>query len=274
MEENKIRFVNNLLFTAGDAILKIYNSNDFNTSLKADNSPVTAADKTSSMILNEGLKKIFSEIPVIDEETTIPGFEIRKKWDSFFLVDPLDGTKEFIKKNGEFCINLALIQKNIPVAGWIYQPITGKGWFAEKENGISEFERSGGFCKIKPEKVDSEKLRIVISRSFFNPREEEIINRIAKGFPVEIIHMGSSIKQIALVLGKADMYLKAGPCSEWDTAPGQLMVEESGGVVLCHNNFLPLGYNKPVLSNPDFVMLNLKLNTPGFINDLQNIIQN
>jgi 3'(2'), 5'-bisphosphate nucleotidase len=232
------------------------------------------ADKTSSMILNEGLKEIFSEIPVIDEETTIPGFEIRKNWDSFFLVDPLDGTKEFIKKNGEFCINLALIQQNIPVAGWIYQPITRKGWFAEKGNGITEFQQSGSFCKINPEKGDSEKLRIVISRSFFNPREEEIINRIAKDFPVEIIHLGSSIKQIALVLGKADMYLKAGPCSEWDTAPGQLMVEESGGVVLCHNNFLPLGYNKPVLSNPDFVMLNSKLNTPGFIKDLQNIIQN
>ncbi len=274
MEDKLLKSVFNLLVSAGDKILEIYNSNHFRASLKADNSPVTEADKNSSRILNQGLNKLFPEIPVLDEETEIPDFETRKKWNRFFLVDPLDGTKEFIKKNGEFCINLALIQNNSPVIGWIYQPTTGVGWFCEKGAGIYEFNRNGNFEKLEHFVEESEKIRIVTSRSFFKPREEEIIDKIARKYPVEIIHKGSSIKQIAMVLGKADMYMKAGPCSEWDTAPGQLMVEEFGGAVLCHSNFEPMKYNKPVLANPFFVMLNSKLNTPDFKSFLQEQIHN
>lgn len=273
MEENITDSVNKLLISAGSAILDIYNSNIFDISLKNDNSPVTCADKMSSKIINEGLKKLFPEIPVVDEETAIPDYEIRKNWNSFFLVDPLDGTKEFIKKNGEFCINIGLIKDNRPLKGWIYHPVTGKGWFACKGNGITEFNCSGHSQKIKVETESSEKIKIVISRSSFSPREEEIIKTIAAKYPVEIIHRGSSIKQIELISGHADMYLKAGPCSEWDTAPGQLMVEESGGAVLSFNNFQPLLYNKPVFTNPHFVMLCSRLNTPEFVEFIQNIIQ-
>ena len=266
--------VNKLLIAAGDAILDIYGSNTFNISLKDDNSPVTCADKMSSKIINEGLKKLFPEIPVIDEETAIPDYEIRKNWDSFFLVDPLDGTKEFIKKNGEFCINLGLIKNNKPLQGWIYQPVTGKGWFVCKGNGITEFTGTGRSQKLKVETGISEKIKIVASRSSFKSCEEEIIKIIAEKYPVEVIHKGSAIKQIALITGHADMYLKAGPSSEWDTAPGQLMVEESGGAVLNFNNFQPLQYNKLVYINPHFVMLSSRLNIPEFVRFIQNIIQN
>ena len=272
MEKNIIDSVNKLLITAGNAILDIYNSDDFNVSLKSDNSPVTYADKTSSKIINEGLKKLFPEIPIIDEETIIPDYEIRKNWDYFFLVDPLDGTKEFIKKNGEFCINLALIKGNSPVKGWIYQPLAGKGWFACKGNGISEFTQTGNFQKIKTETGNSEKIKIAISRSFSKPREQEIIKTIEKKYPVEVINVGSAIKQVALATGHYDMYLKAGYCSEWDTAPGQLLVEESGGAVFTFRDFQPLQYNKPVCTNPRFVMLNSKLNTPEFVKFIKKII--
>ena len=274
MEKNISASVNKLLVAAGHAILDIYKSNTFNITLKTDNSPVTCADKMSSKIINEGLKKLFPEIPVIDEEIVVPDYEIRKNWDSFFLVDPLDGTKEFIKKNGEFCINLGFIKENRPVTGWIYQPVTGRGWFACEGKGITEFNRAGYFQKIKIKTGNSEKIKIVISRSSFNSREEEIIKAIEAKYPVEVIHMGSSIKQISLITGHADMYLKAGYSSEWDTAPGQLMVEESGGAVLSFNDFQSLRYNKPVYTNPYFVMLSSRLNTPEFVKFIQNIIQN
>ena len=272
MEKNIIESVNKLLVEAGNAILDVYNSDDFDVSLKSDNSPVTGADKASSNIINEGLKKLFPEIPIIDEETVIPDYEIRKDWDSFFLVDPLDGTKEFINKNGEFCINIGLIKGNSPLKGWIYRPITGKGWFASRGNGIIEFTNTGHSQKIKVETGNTEKIKIAISRSFSKPREQEIIKTIEKKYPVEVINVGSAIKQVALATGHYDMYLKAGYCSEWDTAPGHLLVEESGGAVFTFNNFQPLRYNKPVYTNPYFVMLSSRLNTPEFVKFIKKIV--
>lgn len=273
MDAEKLNSVFNLFELAGKAILKRYKSDNFNTSIKSDDSPVTCADKASSKILNEGLTDLFPEIPILDEEKIIPGFEERKNWKEFFLIDPLDGTKEFIKQNNEFCINLARIVDINPVEGWIYQPISGRGWYCKKGSGIFEFNKKGIQQKIEPSNSNSAKICITTSRSFFKPREAEIIKKISQKYSIEIIHKGSSLKQIAIISGKADMYLKAGPCSEWDTAPGQLMVEEFGGSVLRHDNFLPLTYNKPILINPHFVMLNKSLNSPNFIKFLKEIVQ-
>ncbi len=272
MEKDKQISVFKLLVTAGNAILEIYKSNDFNAKLKSDNTPVTLADKTSSVIINRGLKEMFPEIPGIDEENDIPAFAKRKNWPRFFLIDPLDGTKEFIKQNGEFCINLALIEGSNPVEGWIYQPLEKRGWYCKKGNGIFEFDANGKFQKVEKSRRESNTIRIVASRSFYKPLEAQLIKEIEKSHPVEIIHRGSSLKQIDIVLGNADMYLKAGPCSEWDTAPGQLMVEEFGGTVLRQDNFETMRYNKPVLLNPHFVMLNSNLNTPDFIQFLKQIL--
>ena len=264
MDDKTISVFNNLI-AAGDAILKIYESNDFDTKLKSDNTPVTLADKASSKFLNRELKKLFPEIPIIDEENSIPDFEVRKNWSAYFLIDPLDGTKEFINKNGEFCINLALIKDSKPVEGWIYQPLEKRGWYCKKGNGIFEFDSNGKSWNIKSVENSDKTIRIVTSRSFFKPTEARLIKEIEKLYPIEIIHRGSSLKQIDIVLGKADMYLKAGPCSEWDTAPGQLMVEEFGGTVIRQDSLKPVSYNKPILLNPHFVMLNSHLNTPEFI---------
>ena len=272
MEKAKLKSVFKLLISAGNSILEVYNSSNFNAKLKLDNSPVTRADKSSSKIINLGLIKLFPTIPILDEEIQIPDYKVRKNWKQFFLVDPLDGTKEFIKKNDEFSINLALIEGNHPVEGWIYQPLTGKGWYCKKGEGIFEFDKTLHSFQVKQVLPNNEIIRIVASRSFFNEAEVEIIDKINKTYPVEIIHKGSSIKQVDIILGKADMYLKAGPCSEWDTAPGQLMVEEFGGTVLLHDNFQKLSYNKQVLKNPHFIMFNQSLNTPEFIKFIQKII--
>ncbi len=273
MEDKQIS-VFKLLATAGDAILEVYSSNDFKAKLKPDNTPVTIADKMSSAILNSGLKKLFPEINIIDEENEIPEYEERKSWPQFFLIDPLDGTKEFIHRNGEFCINLARISGSSPVEGWIYHPINKRGWYCKKDNGIFQFNAAGEFLKVNKQVRESEKIRLVTSRSFFKPLEAQIIDEIKKSYPVEIIHRGSSLKQIDIILGNADMYLKAGPCSEWDTAPGQLMVEEFGGKVFRQSNFETVIYNKKDMISPHFVMLNSKLNTPEFICFLKQIISN
>ncbi len=272
MEKDKLISVFELLVAAGDAILEIYTSNNFNTQIKSDKTPVTLADKASSKILNKGLKTMFPKIPIIDEDNIIPEFEIRKNWHRYFLIDPLDGTKEFINQNGEFCINLAIIEDSKPVEGWIYQPLEKRGWYCKRGTGIFEFDANGKFQKIENLQKANKIIRIVTSRSFFKLFEARLIKEIEKSYPVEIIHRGSSLKQVDIILGNAGMYLKAGPCSEWDTAPGQLFVEEFGGVVLKQDNFETMVYNKPNLLNPHFIMLNSHLNKPEFIQFLKQII--
>ncbi len=272
MENHQLKSVFSLLAMAGDAIVEVYGSDNFEEELKSDNSPVTRADKASSKILNAGLKTLFPEIPILDEENKIPDYDIRKSWGRYFLIDPLDGTKEFIKRNGEFCINLALMYRDRPVEGWIYQPLIKKGWYCEQGKGILQFNKTGDVQHIVQENKDADVIRIAASRSFFKPREAELIERIKQSFRVQILHCGSSKKQIQMILGNADMYLKAGPCSEWDTAPGQLMVEEFGGAVLRHDSFETMRYNKREMKNPYFVMLNSRLNKPDFIHFLKQII--
>ncbi len=274
MEELKLTSIVKTLVAAGDAILDIYKGENYKTSIKNDSTPVTIADKTSSKIINEGLRELYPQIPILDEEKHIPDYEIRKDWVKFFIIDPLDGTKEFIKQNGEFCINLALIENGKPTFGWIYHPLTQRGWFCEKGKGIFEFDKTGIKTKIEKPVKPSNTIRIIGSRSFFKPKEKELIDKIRKDYKVEIIHRGSSIKQVAIILGQADIYLKAGPCSEWDTAPGQLFIEEFGGSVIRLDNFQHLSYNKPVLKNPHFVMLNEYYNKLEFIESIQKYIQN
>ncbi len=273
MERMALEQIYRLLVEAGDAIVEVYNSSNIGAEMKSDNSPVTRADKASSRILNQGLKALFPALPVLDEETSIPDFKERSKWTEYFLVDPLDGTKEFIKHNGEFCINLALMKGTSPEEGWIYQPLKQKGWYCQKGTGIVAFDQEGNEQNLELPKIARETIRIAASRSFFKPREAELIDKLKRRYQVEILHCGSSLKQVQMVKGNADMYLKAGPCSEWDTAPGQLMVEEFGGAVLRHDSFETLQYNRKELRNPHFVMLNRRLNNPGFINFLKAIIR-
>lgn len=272
MQERELN-ISRLLIEAGEQIRQVYENENPGTRLKQDSSPVTEADLASSHVINMGLKDMFPSIPVLDEENPIPDYKIRQNWERYFLLDPLDGTKEFINRNGEFCINLAMIQRGRPDEGWIYQPLLRKGWYGIKGGGIFEFEATGEFEQLhQREGRISETIRVVASRSFFKPLEAALIEEMQKFWPVQIIHKGSSLKQIEIIKNQADMYLKAGPCSEWDTAPGQLFVEEFGGAVLKMKDFQSMRYNKQNLVNPYFVMLSKKLNNSSFVELLKKVM--
>ena len=272
MTQVELTAVLKLLTAAGEEILKIYESGDIGEEIKSDQSPVTKADHASSRLINRELNKLFPTIPVVDEESPIPSFSERRTWKQFFLLDPLDGTREFIRRNGEFCINLALVNRNEPVQGWIYQPVSGTGWYVEKGNGIKEFDTS---LKLKDMTTGTEavdKLRIVTTRSFFNTREEKLIQIVRDAYDAEIIGLGSSLKHIRLAGSEAGLYLKASYSAEWDTAPGQLMIEETGGAVLKFGDFRKLEYNKPDIENPHFIMVSQRFNRPDFIEFLRKTV--
>jgi len=273
MFKENLQSIIKILANAGDSIVEIYGRDDFQMEMKSDNSPVTIADKNSGKIINSGLNQLFPDTPIINEENKIAAFKERANWKYYFLIDPLDGTREFINRNGEFCINLALIERTKPMEAFIYQPLEEKGWFCKAGEGIVEFDKTGRILKLNEQHLKSPTIRIVASRSFFKPREAELIRRMKEFYSIEIIHRGSSLKQIDIISGNAEMYLKAGPCSEWDTAPGQLMVEEFGGAVLRLSDFETLSYNKPDMINPHFVMLNSRLNNLDFILFLKQIVQ-
>lgn len=254
MEESLVCKVEELLRKAGDAIMDVYSGSNFGEMRKADLSPVTRADLLSSRIINQGLSGLFPSIPVIDEENPIPDYEIRKNWHQFFLLDPLDGTREFIKRNGEFCINLALLENNLPVTSWIYDPSGYRGWSCIRGGGLREFGNSQpiNFRHIKGE---SNTLRLITSRSHPSKRGIGFLEKLRTRYQVEVLQMGSALKQVDVALGNSGIYARGSGCSEWDTAAGHLMIEETGGQVLHWNLESSLTYNKKSLINPPFVML-------------------
>jgi 3'(2'), 5'-bisphosphate nucleotidase len=271
MKDEMIGKVEELLQKAGDAIMEVYASSNFDESRKADLSPVTRADHLSSQIINQGLSVLFPSIPVIDEENIIPSYEIRKNWKRYFLLDPLDGTKEFIKQNGEFCINLALLENNLPVASWIFRPVTNSGWSCMKGNGLWRF---GSKEPIKQASVENniQKITMVTSRSHLSGRGAAFMEKIKAHYDIEVVNMGSALKQIEVALGNAGIYIRGSGCSEWDTAAGHLMVEETGGQVLQWDLETALFYNKENLTNPRFIMLSKQLKSTEFKLLIKNIL--
>lgn len=259
LKENDLREIESLLRKAGEAVMNVYESSNYGETMKLDFSPVTRADHVSSRIINEGLARLFPGIPVVDEENPIPLYSERKFWKEYFLLDPLDGTKEFIKKNDEFCINLALMRCDQPVASWIFKPVGAVGWTCVKGNGLLEF---GSNHPIKPEEtLNRDELVLITSRSQTSRRGSRFMKLIASRYSLQVIRMGSALKQVEIALGKADLYVRGSGCSEWDTAAGQLMVTESGGSVLQWDMKNPLSYNKITLTNPPFLMMSKKLQT-------------
>jgi 3'(2'), 5'-bisphosphate nucleotidase len=270
MEDRLVGNVEDLLRRAGDAIMQVYTSRNFGTMHKSDDSPVTKADRISSQLINAGLAEWFPSIPVIDEENLVPDYAIRRAWKTYFLLDPLDGTKEFINRNGEFCINLALMENNLPVLSWIYQPVEERGWFCRKGAGIFNFGGSPAtyFQSIGADK----KLRLVTSRSHPSRRGTELIRRLGLRYELEIVRLGSALKQVEVALGFSGVYARGSGCSEWDTAAGQLMIEESGGLVFQWDMLTPLEYNKPNLVNPPFVMISKQWQTTEFQKYMQELL--
>jgi 3'(2'), 5'-bisphosphate nucleotidase len=232
---------------ASQEIMNIYNQ-DFQITQKADNSPLTQADQISHQIIKEFLEEHTPKIPIISEEDDIPDYSTRKKWKYFWLLDPLDGTKEFIDKNGQFTINLALIQDSTPILGIIQAPALDTVYWAEKGKGA--FKREKLTQKIQVRKNVSQKdLVAAISRSHLASEDKKMLEKYKIK---QTIAMGSALKFCLLAEGKADFYYRFNPTMEWDTAAGQILVEEAGGVVLDEHG-KTFNYNKTTLLNGSFL---------------------
>lgn len=271
---------------AGKAILEVYQAADFKIEEKADKSPLTLADKRSHETIVQRLAKF--DIPILSEEGKNIPFEKRKKWDVYWLIDPLDGTKEFIKKNGEFTVNIALIRNRKPIAGVVFLPDKDRLYFASEEIGSYRVDvcRLAGFLNAQsdtnsrliemPDSDAGNMLRglielstklpinrpaeqpftIVGSRSHATPELEAFVEKKRREYgEVEFISAGSSLKLCLVAEGRADIYPRTGPTMEWDTAAGQAIVEFSGAKVFKYDTEDPLDYNKENLLNPWFVVV-------------------
>ncbi len=246
---------------AGNEILNVYNR-DIDVQYKDDKSPITEADRISHHIILEGLKKINTNVPVLSEEGKDIPYEKRMNWEYFWLVDPLDGTKEFIKKNGEFTVNIALIHRQKPVFGVVYAPALNKLYYGGKDFGGYMVEK-GEKVKLEGNPLNRDKLVVVASRSHINEETKEFIESLKRFYrDIETTSIGSSLKICLLAEGKADIYPRIGPTMEWDTAAAHAVLNSVGGRIVVYNNQKTLReleesdeliYNKKNLLNPYFV---------------------
>lgn len=244
-----VEILNQIAFEAGKEILEIYEQ-DFEVFTKDDKSPLTLADKKANEVIVAALKKNFPEIPILSEEGKNIPYEVRKNWEFFWLVDPLDGTKEFIKKNGEFTVNIALIHNGKPVAGVIYAPVLDRFYFAK--NGEGAFKREKGeTTKISGEKPkEGQALKVVASRSHPSPELEEYLETLTID---SFVAIGSSLKLCLVAEGKAHIYPRLGPTMEWDTGAGHAILNEAGCETLDVTTHKEMVYNKENLLNNYFI---------------------
>jgi len=250
-----IQKINSIAQKAGDEIMKIYQQN-FDVDYKADNSPLTKADLKSNEIINESLKDLCPEIPILSEENKEVPYNIRKEWEYFWLIDPLDGTKEFVKKNGEFTVNISLIYKNTPILGVIYAPAVELLYYAQKGTGAFKQEKDGNVKKlpIYNNSNNTNTLKVIVSKSHYNQETKDFVDNLKNQYKkIEFINIGSSLKFCLIAEGKADFYPRLAPTMEWDTAAGQAIVEESKGRIIKYKTKEPIRYNKQNLLNPYFV---------------------
>lgn len=223
---------------------------EFSTVAKEDQSPLTEADLASHRTILAALEKINPSIPILSEESKAVSYEARSSWSRFWLVDPLDGTKEFIKRNGEFTVNIALIENGEPVLGVVHAPVLGVTYGAAR--GVSAFkEAEGERTEIRVASDSGGVLRVVASRSHAGPETEAFIAGL--GREVELVSIGSSLKLCLVAEGAADLYPRLGPTMEWDVAAAQAVVEGAGGTVTDLQGEA-LRYNKEKLLNPNFVV--------------------
>lgn len=231
---------------AATAILEVYRS-DFAVECKDDSTPLTAADLAAHRVIIEGLAALTPDLPVLSEESAAIGWSERSRWRRYWLVDPLDGTREFVKRNGEFTVNIALIDEHRPVLGVVQTPVTGElacAW----EGGGAWVDANAKVRHVATRPRRSPYV-VACSRSHASERETGLLARLG---PCARMPLGSSLKFVRIAAAEADLYLRLGPTSEWDTAAGQCVLEQAGGAVLDFDG-QPLRYNtRESLINPDF----------------------
>jgi 3'(2'), 5'-bisphosphate nucleotidase len=249
MSIKNIQPIIDIAIKAGAAILEVYDGTqeDFGITAKEDNSPLTVADRISHEIIVAGLTKLYPEIPILSEEGADIEYSIRKEWKQYWCVDPLDGTKEFINRNGQFTVNIALMENNKPVIGVIYSPVLSVVYYGIVGEGSWKSTPGAAPEAISVNQKTSEWIAIG-SRSHADEDEEKIL----KHYPVSSkLSIGSSLKFCLVAEGKAQIYYRKGPTMEWDTAAGQAIAVSSGAVM--HTaDFEEFIYNKPSLLNPGF----------------------
>ena len=237
--------------SASKEILSIYHSGDFQTEAKGDNSPLTIADKRAHKVIEGILKQ--TGLPILSEEGKNIPFDERKHWTRFWMVDPLDGTKEFLKRNGEFTVNIALIEGSKPVLGVVAIPVTGEIYYGTKGQGV--WKKTGDnvipLPKRNPLNLNTSGLRVVASRSHMNDETAKFINQLKDA---RLVSRGSSLKFLLLAEGEADVYPRFAPTMEWDTAAAHAIINEAGLGVYQTNTDDALAYNKPDLLNPHFLV--------------------
>ncbi|NIL95141.1 MAG: 3'(2'),5'-bisphosphate nucleotidase CysQ [Woeseiaceae bacterium] len=239
-----------LAVVAGEAILEVY-ATDFDVQAKGDESPLTLADLASHRCIVAGLRALAPEIPIISEEEGLPAFAERAQWPQYWLIDPLDGTREFVNRNGEFTVNIALIDNHRPVLGIVHVPVQAKTYVGCEGIG-SELREDDSVTSIHVAETSAAPVRIVGSRSHRGTSLDAFLGKVGES---ELVPMGSSLKFCVVAEGGADVYPRLGPTSEWDTAAAQAVVEQAGGKVL-ELDGKPLSYNeKEDILNPWFVVI-------------------
>lgn len=238
---------------AGDAIMQVY-AGEFEVQIKEDASPLTVADLRAHRIIVDGLRRLTPDLPIISEESEPADFEVRQSWDRYWLVDPLDGTREFVNRNGDFTVNIALIDANRAVLGVVGVPVREEVFYGDVRSGVAHKTTRDGRQTLNTRAVSqAEELTVVASRSHGGPRLERYLDALAAAFgTVARKSVGSSLKFCILAEGLADFYPRLGPTSEWDTAAAQAVLTAAGGAVLRFDGS-ELAYNtKASLLNPEF----------------------
>ena len=237
-----------IAYQAGKVIMEVYDAG-FSIENKSDHTPVTEADIAANKVIETSLKDLTPHLPILTEETKPTPFSERQTWPRYWLIDPLDGTREFIKRNGEFTVNIALIDGNESVMGVVYAPVIGVLYYAAKGQGAFKQESTNKPKKIHVQDNCAGKTVVACGRSHSTPEIEAFLENLGEH---EIVRVGSALKSCLVAEGKADLYARLGPTSEWDTAAAQCIVEEAGGAIT-DTNMQRLRYNtKNDLLNPHF----------------------
>ncbi|MBL1435781.1 MAG: 3'(2'),5'-bisphosphate nucleotidase CysQ [Rhodobacteraceae bacterium] len=250
MENKKIiEVIRALALEAGDKIMEIYARDDFEVRTKSDDSPVTEADEAADALISAGLRAAFPEIAVVTEEQS-DSHSIRA--DRFFIVDPLDGTKEFVHRRGDFTVNIALIENGTPVLGVVFAPAKKRLFYTDASGQTVEESQDGSLKPLHVSPADNEALIVVASKSHRDAATDDYINKYKVA---DNAAAGSSLKFCLVAAGEADLYPRLGRTMEWDTAAGHAVLLGAGGQVVRFDDHTPLTYGKPIYENPFFIAL-------------------